>query len=88
MPRGRAGDGRRTLGGRPAQGLLRGILIAARELGAAAVDVHLPAAEAMDASERIVNIGQNALSANPEAMENPARADIVVDYLLLLFSKE
>jgi 2,5-dihydroxypyridine 5,6-dioxygenase len=63
-------------------------LIAARELGAAAVDVNLPAAEAMDASERIANIGQNALSANPEALETLKRADMVVDHMLLLFSKE
>lgn len=61
---------------------------AGRDLGADVENVHLPAAKAASASERIANIGQNSLSRHPEAMRACKAADLVVDHMLLLFSRE
>ncbi len=63
-------------------------IAAGRELGANVENVHLPAAKAMSASERIAHIGQNSLSRHPEAMTTCKEADLVVDHMLLLFSRE
>lgn len=63
-------------------------LAAIRALGAEAVDVNIPSEDAVDASVRIANIGQNPLSQHPEAMRICKEADMVVDHMLLLFSHE
>lgn len=63
-------------------------LEAARRLGAVAQDVNIPSEQAMDASQRIANIGQNPLSQHPWAMQACKEADIVIDHMLLLFSRE
>ncbi len=63
-------------------------LAAASALGARVVDVNLPVAHAMDASERIANIGKNPLSDYPDALRQCCEADMVVDHMLLLFSHE
>ena len=64
-------------------------LSAARDLGGTVEHVHLPAAAGgVSASERIANVGQNSLSKHPEAMKTCKGADLVVDHMLLLFSRE
>ena len=63
-------------------------LAAARDLGADVADVHLPSEGAEDPAVRIANIGQNALSKHPEAMQTCKDADMVLDHMLLLFSHE
>ena len=63
-------------------------LAAARDLGADVADVHLASDGAEDPAVRIANIGQNALSKHPEAMQTCLDADMVVDHMLLLFSHE
>ena len=63
-------------------------LSAARALGAEAVDVAVPAEREVDPNERMANIGQNSLSKNAWAMEACTSADMVVDHMLLLFSRE
>jgi 2,5-dihydroxypyridine 5,6-dioxygenase len=63
-------------------------LAAGRDLGAEVEHVHLPAAKAASASERIANLGQNSLSRHPAAMRTLKSADLVVDHMLLLFSRE
>ncbi|MSO73769.1 MAG: leucyl aminopeptidase [Alphaproteobacteria bacterium] len=63
-------------------------IAAGRELGATVANVHLPAANAASASERIANVGQNSLSQHPEAMKTCKQADLVIDHMLLLFSRE
>lgn len=63
-------------------------LAAVRALGGEAVDVNVPSDSAMDASQRIANIGQNPLSQHPQAMQACLEADMVVDHMLLLFSRE
>ena len=61
---------------------------AADALGADVVDLNIPADAAGDPNERMANIGQNNLSAHPEAIETCKQADIVIDHMLLLFSPE
>ncbi len=63
-------------------------IAAGRELGANVENVHLPADKAASASERIANIGQNGLSRHPAAMKACKQADLLVDHMLLLFSRE
>ena len=63
-------------------------LSAARSLGAAIVDVNVPAEHALDANERMANIGRNGLLQNPWAIDLCCKADMVVDHMLLLFSHE
>jgi len=63
-------------------------LAAGRDLGGTVEHVHLPAAKAVSASERIANVGQNSLSKHAEAMKTLKGADLVVDHMLLLFSRE
>ena len=70
------------------RGYAEASLAAARDLGADAVDVNIPSEHAADSSERIINIGKNPLSQHPQAMQACKDADIVVDHMLLLFSKE
>ncbi len=61
---------------------------AARELGADVEDLNLPSASAMSAEERIAQLGVSALRGDTAAMSTLKDADLVVDLMLLLFSKE
>jgi 2,5-dihydroxypyridine 5,6-dioxygenase len=63
-------------------------LSVASALGATVVDVNIPVEHAMDASERIANLGSNPLSQHPAALQQCCDADMVVDHMLLLFSYE
>ena len=63
-------------------------LSAASELGAHVIDANLQVEQAMDASERIANIGKNPLSEHPALLQRCCEADMVVDHMLLLFSHE
>lgn len=63
-------------------------LSAARALGAEVRDVNIPSDSAIDANARMANIGQNSLSQNRWAMDACLQADIVIDHMLLLFSRE
>jgi 2,5-dihydroxypyridine 5,6-dioxygenase len=63
-------------------------LIAARELGADAEDVNLPSDAGVDPTDRLQAVGQNSLSSHPDALQACMSADLVIDHLLLLFSKE
>ncbi|MFP6782328.1 MAG: leucyl aminopeptidase [Gammaproteobacteria bacterium] len=63
-------------------------LSVASKLGAKVIDVNLDVAQTMDASERIANVGKNPLSDHPDALRQCCDADIVIDHMLLLFSRE
>ncbi len=61
---------------------------AAHELGADVEDLNLKSAQAMSAEERIANLGVSALRGDRAAMSTLKDASLVVDLMLLLFSKE
>ncbi|MDE0157079.1 MAG: leucyl aminopeptidase [Gammaproteobacteria bacterium] len=63
-------------------------LSAASELGAHVIDANLRVEQAVDASERIANVGKNPLSEHPAVLQQCCDADMVVDHMLLLFSRE
>ena len=63
-------------------------LTAARDLGADVEDVNVRSEFALSASERMANLGKNALTGNVAAMETLKSADLVIDHMLLLFSRE
>ncbi|RIL07360.1 MAG: leucyl aminopeptidase [Proteobacteria bacterium] len=63
-------------------------LTAARALGADVEDVNLRSDGAKSASERIAHLGKNSLTGDRAAMETLKAADLVVDHMLLLFSRE
>ena len=63
-------------------------LSAASELGAQVIDANLQVEQAMDASERIANVGKNPLSEYPAVLQQCCEADMVIDHMLLLFSHE
>lgn len=63
-------------------------LSAASRLGARVIDANLQVDQAVDASERIANVGQNPLSEHPAVLQQCCDADMVVDHMLLLFSHE
>ena len=63
-------------------------LSAASALGAKVIDANLQVEQTMGASERIANIGKNPLSEYPEVLQQCCEADMVIDHMLLLFSKE
>ena len=63
-------------------------LSCASALGAKVVDVNLKVDRAVDASERIANIGVNPLSEHPKSLQQCCDADMVIDHMLLLFSRE
>ena len=63
-------------------------LSAASGLGAKVIDVNLIVEEGITASERIANVGKNPLSDHPNSLQQCCEADIVIDHMLLLFSKE
>ncbi|HEV8262045.1 MAG TPA: hypothetical protein VGQ19_14985, partial [Burkholderiales bacterium] len=62
----------------------RDFLAAAKNLGAKAVDVHLPG----EGSEGLKEFGKNKLAAHPKAMETLRSADMIIDLLVASFSKE
>jgi len=62
---------------------------AVHDLGAEALMVEIGGAgDAVSPDERLANIGQNALAGDPAAMQVLQSADLVIDMMLLLFSKE
>ena len=63
-------------------------MIAARELGVDVFNVNLPARGAGGAQNVSGEVGQNALAGNRPAIEALKSADLVVDLIFLLFSKE
>ena len=63
-------------------------LTAASELGARVIDANLQVEQAVEASERIANVGKNPLSEHPAVLQQCCEADMVVDHMLLLFSHE
>ena len=63
-------------------------LAAASALGAEVIDVNLNVEHAVDASERIANVGKNPLADHPQSLQQCCDADIVIDHMLLLFSHE
>ena len=63
-------------------------MIAARELGVDVFNVNLPARSAGGAQNVAGDVGQNALAGNGPAIEALKSADLVVDLIFLLFSKE
>ena len=63
-------------------------LSAASELGAHVIDANLQVEQAMDASERIANVGKNPLGDYPAVLQQCCEADMVIDHMLLLFSHE
>ncbi len=63
-------------------------LEAASSLGAKVVEVCVPSEDSTSASERIANIGKNPLRDHPELLKTCCEADIVIDHMLLLFSRE
>lgn len=63
-------------------------LSAARDLGADVEDLNLQSASAMSAEERIAQLGVSALTGDGAAMSTLKDAGLVVDLMLLLFSKE
>lgn len=65
------------------------MLTAARDLGADVEDVNVGTkGGAMSASERIANLGVSPLAKDLAAMEALKSADLVIDHMLLLFSRE
>jgi 2,5-dihydroxypyridine 5,6-dioxygenase len=64
------------------------MLFAAGTLGARVIDVNIAVEHAMDASERIANVGKNPLTDDPAALKQCCEADMVIDHMLLLFSHE
>jgi 2,5-dihydroxypyridine 5,6-dioxygenase len=63
-------------------------LKAARDLGAEVIDVNIPSDTTMEVNDRLINMGRNALSQNAWAMDACLQVDMVIDHMLLLFSKE
>jgi len=63
-------------------------LVAASELGATVLDACIPTKSSMQITERMADIGQNSLQEHPEVMDACLHADIVIDHMLLLFSRE
>jgi 2,5-dihydroxypyridine 5,6-dioxygenase len=61
----------------------RDFLAAAKNLGAKALDVHLPGD-----GEGLKEFGKNNLAAHPKAMETLRSADMIIDLLVASFSKE
>jgi 2,5-dihydroxypyridine 5,6-dioxygenase len=74
--------------GRTLRGYATAFLAAARELGADVEDVNIPGDETSDADERLKSLGENPLSSHRQAVQACMDADLVIDHMLLLFSKE
>lgn len=63
-------------------------LSAASALGAHVIDLNLAVEQTMSASERIANLGNNPLTQDRAALQQCCDADMVIDHMLLLFSRE
>jgi len=63
-------------------------LRAAESLGAEAIRVNVTAANSVSAESRLADLGQSALADDPASMVTLKEADLVIDLMLLLFSKE
>ena len=63
-------------------------LIAARELGADVFNLNLPSGRSLNLGAKASEVGTNALSGNRAAIDALKSADLVVDLIFLLFSKE
>ena len=63
-------------------------LIAARELGADVFNLNLPSGRSLNLGAKAAEVGTNALSGNRAAIDALKSADLVVDLIFLLFSKE
>lgn len=63
-------------------------LSVATELGAEVVNMHLPSLDSLDPNSKMANIGINPLGSHPSALAECCNADMVIDHMLLLFSKE
>ena len=63
-------------------------LIAARELGADVFNLNLPSGRNLNLGAKASEVGTNALSGNRAAIDALKSADLVVDLIFLLFSKE
>ena len=61
---------------------------AAKHLGSEVEDLNLSTSEALTAEERITQLGKSSLSDDKAAMSTLKEADLVIDLMLLLFSKE
>lgn len=65
-----------------------GFLEAAKSLGARTSDVNLKTTGLLRPEERLLNLGSNPLANDREALERLKQADLVIDLILMLFSKE
>ena len=63
-------------------------MLAARALGAQVFNVNLLPTTGLSAEEKTGNVGRTALAGNRTAIEALKRADLVIDLMFLLFSKE
>ena len=63
-------------------------MIAARELGADVFNLNLPSGRSLNLAAKASEVGTNALSGNRSAIDALKSADLVVDLIFLLFSKE
>jgi 2,5-dihydroxypyridine 5,6-dioxygenase len=63
-------------------------MAAGRDLGSEIEDINLGGDQAMSAGERIAQLGTSALTGDAAAMDSLKQSDLVVDLMLLLFSKE
>ena len=64
-----------------------GFMTAAQDLGAQAYNVNLLPSR-LSMSDKFGNVGTNALAGNRAAIESLKRADLVIDLVFLLFSRE
>ena len=69
--------------GEPLRHYSQAFLAAAKNLGAKALDVHLPGG-----NEGLKDFGKNDLAQHPEAMDRLRSASMIVDLLVASFSKE
>jgi 2,5-dihydroxypyridine 5,6-dioxygenase len=74
--------------GRKLRDYAEAFLTAAKDLGADVEDVNIPGTDDLDPNARLRSVGENALSLHPGAVRACMSADLVIDHLLLLFSKE
>ena len=63
-------------------------MIAARELGADVFNLNLPSGRSLNLAAKASEVGTSALSGNQAAIDALKSADLVVDLIFLLFSKE
>lgn len=63
-------------------------MVAARDLGGEVFNVNLLPASGTSGAEKLKTVGQTALAGNRSAIEALKNADLVIDLMFLLFSKE